>query len=60
MKSKTLEKLAKKAGLVLIRSKGSHKQYGKPNKPVITIPVKNGSDMNSFTYKAILEQIVNY
>ena len=60
MKSKDLEKMAKKAGLLLIRSKGSHRQYGLPNMPIITIPVKNGKDMNSHTYRGIIQQIANY
>ena len=60
MKSKDLEKMAKKAGLLLIRSKGSHRHYGLPNMPIITIPVKNSKDMNPNTYKGIVKQLENY
>lgn len=60
MKSKDLEKIAKKSGLKLIRAKGSHRAYGKPNMPIITIPVKNGKDMNPKTYKNIIKQIATY
>ena len=60
MKSKDLEKIAKKAGLQLIRSRGSHRVYGKPGCPILTIPVKNSKDMNPNTYRGIVRQISNY
>lgn len=60
MKSKDLEKIAKKSGLELIRSNGSHRIYGRPGFPIVTIPVKNGKDMNKHTYNAILTQLANY
>ena len=63
MRSKELEKLAKKKGFKLIRSKGSHRIYGLVNIPgtdKVIIPASNGKDMNPLTFKAIKNQLLSY
>ena len=57
MKVRDVLKLVKRAGWVLARTRGSHRQFKHADKPgLVTIPGKPGDDLAPGTYNSILKQ----
>ena len=57
MKVKDLIKLVEKDGWIMVRTRGSHRQFHHPTKPgTVTIAGKEGIDMPVGTLNSVLKQ----
>lgn len=58
MEARKAEKILKKNGYVSIRGKksGSHRQYGKPGCPTVTIPFHGSKDLTIGVLKSLEKQ----
>ena len=57
MEARKIEKILKKNGYVIIRkSRGSHRQYGKPGFPTVTVPFHGSKDISILVLKSLEKQ----
>lgn len=57
MEARKAEKILKRNGYVLIRTgKTSHRQYGKPGFPTVTIPFHGSKDLSMLVLKSLEKQ----
>lgn len=57
MKAKQVEKILLKNGYILLRkSRGSHRQYGKPGFPPVPVPFHSSKDLSIGVLKSLEKQ----